>query len=367
MATLPMDDTLAFSLQDARFVADREEEEDFNTIRTDEDSHDDSYMRKLGQVCRGWDIRCRFHRHERIYMWDMDKKQVYRLISKLGKHPEQCRSIKTISFNFVEKSVDILGSFAVRMVQKLPRVELLKLRRCDWVAGQLHAQVFLHIILTFGSVTQLDLVNVIFPSAIVFGRLVRALPRLSSLTCRFVQFKKGCNASSAVRARGPLQLNAADLYLSDDVIDFLISISAHIRHLTCYEEDLEKLLSLATESLLSLKVSVSAQYSGVLDASSINLSPAVNLRILSLHGRLDSVARAASFLSRASLSKLVEITVLLAFHLNEPTIASIQTEFGAVNSDYLHRQTAASPASSFPPSGRSHSTFVMMSSLPVRR
>ncbi|CCM06443.1 uncharacterized protein FIBRA_08706 [Fibroporia radiculosa] len=83
----------------------------------------------FGRVCRGWYLRCRFHSHNVLEMWNMDKKQIYRLINALGKRPERRCEIKTVAFDFDLKSIVNFGSFAVRMVQKLPRVDLLQL--CD--------------------------------------------------------------------------------------------------------------------------------------------------------------------------------------------------------------------------------------------
>ncbi|CCM06959.1 uncharacterized protein FIBRA_09273 [Fibroporia radiculosa] len=255
------------------------------------------HMRRLGQVCRGWYARCRFHHYEKLYVRHMDRREVYRLINTLVEHPDRCSAIRTVWFR-PGQSIGRFGSFAVRMVQKLPRVEVLRLWDCKWESGQLHAQVSLHITLTFGSVTRLELLEVTFPSAVVFGRLMRALPCLSSLG-------------------------------SDDVINFLASISAHIRHLTCYGRDLEKLLELLAviaESLLSLKVAY------FYAAPSIDLTPAVNLRILALDGYLRDFAKAASFLSRISSPNLVEVTIK-SWPADWGTLVSVQDELNSIDND----------------------------------
>ncbi|CCM06479.1 uncharacterized protein FIBRA_08748 [Fibroporia radiculosa] len=227
----------------------------------------------------------------------MDKKQVYRLIKVLGKHTERFRAIRTVLLG-LEQPIGNFGSFAVRIVQKLPRVELLQLWFCKWETEQLQPDTFLHVTLTSGLVTKLDLNGVAFPSAVVFGRLVRALARLSSLKC-WRAMRVPCSAL-------PLRVNVADLSYSDDVFDFFVSIGTHIRHLTCYGRELEKhpeLLAVSAESLLSLDVKL-------LYKASLDLSPAVNLRVLSLAGDLESIAKAAISLSCGSLFNLVEITEL---------------------------------------------------------
>ncbi|CCM05503.1 uncharacterized protein FIBRA_07726 [Fibroporia radiculosa] len=269
---------------------------------------DDIYdMRRLGQVCHGWHAQCRFRSYERLRMRRMDKKEMYHLMSTLCKHPEQCGAVETVLFDFELRSIGLLGSFAVRMVQKLPRVESLKLWHCTWETGQLHAQVLLHVTLTFGSVTKLELFNVTFPSAVVFGRLLRALPRLASLKCWYVQFKKGCHVEGVVRVPlGSLQLDVVDLYDSDDVFDLLASIGVHLRHLICHGHHLRKhskLLALSAKSLLSLEVR------DIHEVPSIDLTPALNLRVLSFNNDLEDIAKAASLLSRTSLPKLAEVII----------------------------------------------------------
>ncbi|CCM06958.1 uncharacterized protein FIBRA_09272 [Fibroporia radiculosa] len=287
-------------------------------------------MRQLGQVGRGWYARCRFHSHKVLEMGNMEKKQVYRLIKTLDEPPKRCRAIETVLFDFELKPIGHFGSFAVRMVQKLPRVEFLKLWHCKWETGQLHTQVFLHVALTFGSVIKLELYDVMFPSAVVFGRLLRALPRLSTLNCLVVDFKKGCRGVGAVRVPGTLRLDAAELDGSGDVFDFLASIKVHLRHLICYGNDLEKvpeLLAVTAESLLSLEVRQLHK------ANSVNLTPAVNLRVLAIDGVLKDMAMAFWILSRASLPKLVEVTIKSSL-TDRPTAVSIQDILNSIDDDF---------------------------------
>ncbi|CCM05496.1 uncharacterized protein FIBRA_07719 [Fibroporia radiculosa] len=371
METLPTDIILTHSSQDAHSVADKVEVEEVTTVgkrnvrrscwdasiaeRTfmqlfdicpvvssrlpmelweriidfmasrDEDSYN---MQTLGQVCRGWSIRRRFHYDKRLKKRLVDRKQVYQLISALGEHPERCRAIRAVWFDFGGRPIGPFGSFAVRMMQKLPQVERLRLEECTWETGQLHTQVFLHVALTFGSITLLTLYKVTFPSAVVFGRLVRALPRLSSLNCLQVQLQKCCNVAGAVRVPGSLRLDAADLHRSDDVFDFFVLISVHLRHLTCYGGDLEKLqelLAVSAESLLTLEVSFIREVS-------VDLTPAVNLRVLVLNGGLEGITDAARILSRASLLKLVEVTIV-SWPANPATFVSIQRKLNSIDSD----------------------------------
>ncbi|CCM05497.1 uncharacterized protein FIBRA_07720 [Fibroporia radiculosa] len=307
-----------------------------------EDGLDD--MGRLGQVCRGWHARCRFRSHEILSMRCTEKKEVYRLIRTLGEHPERSRVVKTVLFEFAPQSIGLLGSFAVRTMQTLPRVKFLRLSHCKWESGRLHAQVFLHLTLTFGSVTKLELFNVTFPSAVVFGRLVRALPRLSTLECQIVRFQKGCHVVDAVRVPGSLRLDAASLNGSDDVFDFLVSIGAQVGHLSCYGHDLAKLpdlLAVSAESLLSLDVRLLRR------ATSIDLTPAVNLRILSLAGHLKNIAKEACVLSGASLPKLVEVTIESRPNL-WATLVSVQDTLNGIDNDSFARMDRILSGRQFP-------------------
>ncbi|CCM05502.1 uncharacterized protein FIBRA_07725 [Fibroporia radiculosa] len=391
-ATLPMDVVLTYSPQDAHSVTDRDEVEDVATVGAEwnvlrscwdasiaertlsqlcdiclvvssrlptelwewiidfiaDDDEDNYYMQQLGQVCRGWYARCRFRSHETLYVRRMDKKQIHRLIGTLEEHPDRCRNTKGVLFELEYESIGLFGSFAVRMVQKLPRVELLRFGYCTWNTGQLHAQIFLHITLTFGSVTKLELFDVNFPSAVVFGRLVRALPRLSSLACHSVQFKNGCHVAGAVRVPGSLRLDAADLNDSDDVFDVLVSAGTHLRHLSCYGSDLEKhsdLLAVSAESLSSLEVWLLRR------VPSVNLTAAVNLGVLSLACNLEDIATAASVLSRASLPKLVEVVIRLWLHYLERPV-SIQDTLNSVDNDCFVQMDRILSGKQFPTLGK---------------
>ncbi|CCM00855.1 uncharacterized protein FIBRA_02900 [Fibroporia radiculosa] len=308
-------------------------------VIADDNPYADDTLRRLGQVCRGWYARCRFRIQEVIDLSGMDKKQVYRLINILSEHPERCHVIKTVSFDFGGKSVGIFGSFTVRMMQKLPRVELLRIENGAWAAGQLHTQVFLHVTLTFESVTKLLLHFVPFPSAVVFWRLIRALPRLSSLSCMKVRFKNGCNMAGVVRVQRPLRLDVVDLSFSDDVADVLASIGAHLRHLSCNDRASSKLLRLvavAAESLSSVHINV-VHYGFTSDHDRpsvipIDLTLAIKLHAISFASYLQDMGKAASVLSCASLPKLAEITIVLRLKPLETTPVEVQDALDKIDS-----------------------------------
>ena len=155
------------------------------------------------------------------------------MIRRLDEHPERYNAIKWVHFQ--NEEINRFGSFAVHMARRLPQVKKLELcpgrRWLYWKPGQLHAQVFLHVRIAFESVTTLWLSWVIFPSAMVFGRLLCALPHLISLTCYRVSFTK----QGVVPVLSLLQLATVDLDDSPHVVDFLVETGAgaFLRHVTC--------------------------------------------------------------------------------------------------------------------------------------
>ncbi|CCM01070.1 uncharacterized protein FIBRA_03118 [Fibroporia radiculosa] len=285
-------------------------------------------LRVLGRVCRGWYARCRFRTCERLDVHRMDKTEVYHLINKLNQDTKRCHAIRTVSFHFQGKSMSIFGTFAVCMAQKLPSVKHLLLRGCEWEPRQLHAQVFVHITLAFESVRMLELERVRVPSAVVFGRLLRALPRLSSLKCWDVSFNKHSDVAGRIWKLYPLRLDAAEMVGSDDVVDFLILIGAQLSHLPRYARSLEKcqeLLRVTAESLSSLHIELLGLIStlGFPSDLPIDLTPAVNLRVFSISLYLKNLHKAAMVLSRAFLPKLTEITIVLIPHSTRALFSSI--------------------------------------------
>ncbi|CCM01047.1 uncharacterized protein FIBRA_03095 [Fibroporia radiculosa] len=162
----------------------------------------------------------------------------------------------------------------------------------------------------------------------------------------------------SVQERHPLRRDTVDLGLrSGDVYDFLASISARLRHLSCHEGHTEKaseLVAVSVESLSSLHVGlflaaldsgasprltrtyceVSLRLLGYLPAFPIDLTPAINLHILSLDVvLLQDLARAAHGLSRATLLNLIEVRFSLSSITSLKTTTSLQDEFEKIDKD----------------------------------
>ncbi|CCM03420.1 uncharacterized protein FIBRA_05551 [Fibroporia radiculosa] len=281
-------------------------------------------LRELARVCRAWYTRCRFHAEERLDIIERDKKEVYRLISRLNEHPERYSRINSV--RFVNDKINSFGSFVILMAGKLPQVETLSCGNrhspglCEWIPGQLHTQVFLHVRVAFESVTTLRLCFVRFPSAMVFGKLLCALPHLASLVCEGVYFKNPGVIPGTTRSL--LQFGTLDLLDSRCIVDFLIEtgVGAFLSHVIIRRSgDLEACSTLVRVAALSLS-SFHFTIIGRHDLRTFNesgpgllpdLTPARNLRILFIvlgAFSFDSRELAAA-LPRASLPNLDEINI----------------------------------------------------------
>ncbi|CCL99879.1 uncharacterized protein FIBRA_01904 [Fibroporia radiculosa] len=312
-------------------------------------------MRVLARVSRAWYTQCRRRAEERLDVLMRSKKEVYRLIRRLEENPERCGAIKRV--HFVNEKINTFGSIAVRMAGKLPQVETLTLSCdrsihsyfCDWDAGQLHTHVFLHVRVAFESVTTLDLFEVRFPSAMVFGRLVCALPRLTSLTCELVEFKQPSVAPSP----GPslLRLGAVNLADSPHIVDFLLETraGAFLRHIT-YSGSVEacsRLVAVAAPSLSSLHFTP-ARYKFQVnhDPESSpdllpDLMPAQALCVLSVslspYSKFDP-RQLASALPRASLPNLREIEITAWVSVNVKFDALDSESYAQIDKVFSGRQ-----------------------------
>ncbi|CCL99878.1 uncharacterized protein FIBRA_01903 [Fibroporia radiculosa] len=289
---------------------------DFAVDNFSYDENGRAQLRELARVSRAWCTRCRLRAEERLDIIERNKTEVHQLIKRLDEHPERYSVIKRV--HFVNHKINNFGSFAVRMAGKLVHVERLYCGNhgmwpwCEWDPGQLHAHGFLHVRVAFESVTTLHLFGISFPSAAVFGRLLSALPRLASLTCEYVLFKK----RGIVRATGPCLLRTVDLNSSPGVIDFLVTTGAgtSLRYVTVCGpvEAWSSLVVTAAPSLSSLHISPTDYSPGKYDGTGLlpNLTLAQNLRILSidLFPAFDPRQLVAT-LPRASLPSLDEIGI----------------------------------------------------------
>ncbi|CCM00878.1 uncharacterized protein FIBRA_02924 [Fibroporia radiculosa] len=195
-------------------------------------------------------------------------------------------------------------------LRNLGCVDTLSFRCGVWRPYQLHPQVFIHVTVAFGSVKVLTLEDMMFPSALVFGQLVRALPQLSSLTCRWVGFKSSYDVVGRIWELHPLRLDTVQVWDYDDVVDFFVSRGARLRSLSwsgAQPDIFSKLVTATAESLVSLhigQVHVSSK-DPIPSGFYIDLTPAhVNLHTLSISSDVGDLDGAAHIVSRVSLPRL---------------------------------------------------------------
>jgi len=225
----------------------------------DELQDDKDALLACARVCRGWAARSRLHLRKWVVLMRPD--QVVRLakLVRTGSwEVESCRIVNIGAERRKEEdqSLRTLGLFALMFGGKMPRLEELVLEKpypgeWAWTPGEMHVDVFLHLS-TFPSITRLTLSSVTFPSAQTFGRLVSALPGLTTLRSYIL-------SGYLARRHWPLKLLELD------------------------ESGIPALVSSAGPSLHSLNLSLSG--SSLLvpeDASIIDFSKLVNLRHLRL-------------------------------------------------------------------------------------
>ncbi|CCL99756.1 uncharacterized protein FIBRA_01778 [Fibroporia radiculosa] len=234
-------------------------------------------LRACSMVCKRWNARCRFLLWRHVVL--LSKKHVAGMAKMIQRRP----SLKDVPRTVTLCNLDMLSAFATRMVRKLPQVEELELlpdetpSTVKWSPGMFNANtadVFLYLS-AFTSVTRLSLFHVQFPSPVIFARLICAFPRLSHLSCRWVQFLNfDSHSSRELRlhhrlpgVKCPTGLTLTHLRLEsqdiDDVVDVLIAttIGTTVKHVgfpdginTLDAGCKQRLVEVAGESLSSMHI-----------------------------------------------------------------------------------------------------------------
>jgi len=117
-----------------------------------------------------------------------------------------------------------LGTFAAMLARRLTRLKEFCLWSANWDPSLMQADVLLHLS-AFHSVTLLSLINVVFPSTQIFGRLVCSLPNLDMLYCIDIKFTQPTfDAAFFLKCPPHKQLTRLTLDESPmaDVINFLV-------------------------------------------------------------------------------------------------------------------------------------------------
>jgi len=227
---------------------------------------------------------------------------------------------------------------------KMPRLEKLVLvqdtsfhARPAWKPGDMHVDLFLHLS-TFTSITYLHLDNVRFPSVQIFGRLLSALPGLTTLHCYHVEFDAHEYNPGAFLRRPRKLANlilspSHDLPMVHDICRLLVAteMASTLKGIICpsimHLRDLHKsgipaLISFAGTSLQALALVLEA--STLADGEpvpEIDFSRIVNLR----HARFATYGSAVDLLpwlcdqlAKYPKSLTALRTLALTFHLVYP-------------------------------------------------
>ncbi|KAH9931455.1 uncharacterized protein B0H18DRAFT_84663 [Fomitopsis serialis] len=182
-------------------------------------------LRNCALVCKAWYARSKYHL---VATTTLGLRQTtHRFAKLLDTHPQLRARVKvvvvlgTVSTGETRRPIPHFGTFASMLAGKLPSLGHLGIGNAAWQSGTMHRHVFVHLS-TFVNVAGLHLVHVTFPSKIIFGRLVCALPNLRELSCQTLIFRSKDFHPSALSTTPP---RLATLHLdgpSDDVVDLLV-------------------------------------------------------------------------------------------------------------------------------------------------
>ncbi|TFY65295.1 hypothetical protein EVJ58_g2072 [Rhodofomes roseus] len=137
-------------------------------------------------VCKAWYLRSWYHLHWQISLRKRD--QVAILAKLFRAEPQLRRAVQRITIaGGLDKDqqrlpIPHLATFAATLVRMLPNVTELMVRHAEWRLADVRVQLVSHLD-AFRSAESLKLVNVTFASAMLFGRLLAALPSLERLGC----------------------------------------------------------------------------------------------------------------------------------------------------------------------------------------
>jgi len=192
----------------------------------DELQDDQSALLACALVCRGWASRSMHLLGKPIRL--RSPTEVLE-IAKLGRtNSQEVKSCRKVEIR-IGDSLRGLGLFAVMFARKMPRLKTLLVEvdsGTRWRPGEMPVDVF-HYLSTFTSITRLSLHNVIFPSVQTFGRLVYALPSLTTLQCNWTEFDKHDYETGSFLRRPrnltSLNLDYQNLATTHDISNFLVA------------------------------------------------------------------------------------------------------------------------------------------------
>ncbi|EPT01946.1 hypothetical protein FOMPIDRAFT_1015533 [Fomitopsis schrenkii] len=201
-------------------------------------------LRACAQVSRAWHPRSLFHLVGTARL--TSRARTYGFLRTLDAHPVLRARVHSVdiwgstgpdssdadSSDVRRPPVPHLATFAAAGARRLPAVRALDLWRADWREPGAGARVLTHLG-AFVSVAELNLFRVAFPNLPTFGRLVGALPQLSSLFVEDVFFRTLAYERAAfyVPPSG-LRVLCLDGATVPQIVDFLIDPADVLRSVT---------------------------------------------------------------------------------------------------------------------------------------
>jgi len=200
-------------------------------------------------VCRLWTPRSRFHLLGKVVL--DERKQVCSLMRVARASAFHAEAVSLVVIRGGKsmgesnrRPIPHLGTFAAMAARKLNSLKRLAIWNGKWEAGSMHPDVLLHLF-ALTSVTELTLIDVTFPSPVVFGQLLNSLPNLEYLECQDVTFSLPTYDAGFFKKCPPKKLSHLLLTGSaasiGGVVDFLVytSIAVSLKYI-CLGNSLHK-------------------------------------------------------------------------------------------------------------------------------
>ncbi|CCM00818.1 uncharacterized protein FIBRA_02860 [Fibroporia radiculosa] len=290
-----------------------------------------------------------------------DKKQVAHMARLVRREPYLKDAVKKVVLMGGDRDFEVLphfGTFAAMLARQLTRAAKLEVHWAKWQTGLFHPDVFLHMT-AFTSITHLRIYFVSFPSVLVFGRFVSALPQLKQLECAHVHFENGSfDKRSPVVRSFPTQFVLDGITGVEGVIDFVVgtTISAKLeelvlwrwgsvstRDLAAHYERFQRLLQVIGSSLVSFEATLNGMSGKEPESdvkfigSALNLSSNTNLEVLKLV--IQDICAASrgwvdALLKTVSTKKLREVHIVYRWMISNPSLEIVLT---ALNEEECRR------------------------------
>ncbi|KAH9926873.1 uncharacterized protein B0H18DRAFT_1210792 [Fomitopsis serialis] len=186
-----------------------------------------STLASCALVCQDWYYLTWYHLRQRIHL--RRREDVLSLFKTLRERPRLREAVQQVIISGAlpgyRQPIGHMGTFAVMLAGKAPRLSRITITDAKWIAGAVR-MVDVGYLSRFSSINTLNIINVTLSSVSLLSRLVSALPRLRELSCINVD----CLQKQQVFP-GSLPLNCANMeylgvrWVAPELEDFLVQIS----------------------------------------------------------------------------------------------------------------------------------------------